>query len=247
MLRELKKEERTRNYGSNNNSNRYTLKELPPDSRPRERLRARGAVYLSDAELLAILLRTGSQGQTAVELAASILSASGGLRALVESSVEELAAFRGVGIAKATQIKAAIELGRRVSSLSPEERPIIRCPEDVVQLVREEMRFLDRENFRMLCLNTKNQVISNELVSVGSLNASLVHPREVFKVAITRSAAALILVHNHPSGDPHPSAEDLEVTRRLVQAGQLLGIEVLDHLIIGGCKYVSLREKNCLT
>lgn len=225
---------------------KYTLKELPPDSRPRERLLARGAVYLSDAELLAILLRTGSQGQTAVELAASLLSAGGGLRALVEYSAEELAAFKGVGMAKATQIKAAVELGRRVSSLSPEERPVIRCPEDVVQLVREEMRFLDRENFRVLCLNTKNQVVSSDLVSVGSLNASLVHPREVFKLAVSRSAAALILVHNHPSGDPQPSKEDLEVTRRLVQAGQLLGIEVLDHVIIGGCEYVSLREKKYL-
>ena len=222
---------------------KYTIKDLPVDSRPRERMAARGPASLSNAELLAIILRTGSREQTALDLASRMLAEDGGLRFLAEATLEELSRFKGVGLAKAAQLKAALELGRRLASQAPEYRPVIRCPEDAANLVMEEMRYLDRETFRLICLNTKNQVVKVELVSQGSLNSSLVHPREVFKTAISRSAAALILVHNHPSGDPTPSPEDLEITRRLIEVGQLVGIEVLDHIVVGHHRYVSLKER----
>jgi DNA repair protein RadC len=222
----------------------YTIKSMPPDSRPRERIAALGATSLSNAELLAILLRTGTPEYTVLELAAQLLSHPGGLRYLAEATPEELERHKGIGLAKAAQIKAAIELGKRLISLSPEARPVIKCPEDAAHLVMEEMRYLDREHFRVLCLNTKNQVLSIEMVSVGSLNSSIVHPRELFKTAISRSAASLILVHNHPSGDPTPSREDIEVTLRLVEVGKLVGIEVLDHVVIGDTRFVSMKQRS---
>ena len=222
---------------------RYTIKDLPADTRPRERMAAHGPASLSNAELLAIILRTGNREQTALELASRILAEPGGLRYLTEATLEELSKFKGVGLAKASQIKAAFELGKRISSMTPETRPVIKSPEHVAQLVMEDLRNLDRETFHIVCLNTKNQVVKTEMISKGSLNSSLVHPREVFKTAISRSAAAVILVHNHPSGDPSPSPEDLKITRRLVEVGELVGIEVLDHLIIGQQSYISLKEK----
>lgn len=222
---------------------RYTIKDLPLDSRPRERLTTQGASALSNAELLAIILRTGTREYTALDLATQVLAHSGGLRYLAEASFEELTQHKGVGPAKVAQIKAAIELGKRLVSTSPEVRPVIRCPGDVAHLIMEEMRYLDREHFRALCLNTKNQVLSIELISIGSLNSSLVHPRELFKTAIKKSAASLILVHNHPSGDPTPSQDDINVTRRLIEVGKLIGIEVLDHVVIGEGSFISLKEK----
>ncbi|MGI6647721.1 MAG: RadC family protein [Bacillota bacterium] len=221
----------------------YTIKDLPADSRPRERITLQGAASLSNTELLAILLRTGTPEYTALELAGQILAHPGGLRYLAEATPEELRRHKGIGLAKVAQIKAALELGKRLVSLSPEVRPVIKCPEDVAHLVMEEMRFLDREHFRALCLNTKNQVLGVETISIGSLSSSLVHPRELFKTAIGKSAANLILVHNHPSGDPTPSREDIEVTRRLVEVGKLIGIEVLDHVVIGDTRFVSLKEQ----
>lgn len=222
---------------------RYTIKDLPVDNRPRERLAAHGPASLSNAELLAIILRTGNREQTALELASRILAEPGGLSYLTEATIEELARFKGVGLAKASQLIAALELGRRVSSTTPETRPVIQGPEQAAQLVMENLKNLDRETFHIICLNTKNQVVKTEMISKGSLDSSLVHPREVFKTAISRSAAAVILVHNHPSGDPSPSPEDLKITRRLVEVGELVGIEVLDHLIIGQNSYVSLKER----
>jgi DNA repair protein RadC len=222
------------------------MKDMPSELRPRERLLKEGARSLTDAELLAILLRTGTSRNTALDLAAVILANFNGLRGLVQASVEELSAVKGVGPAKAAQIKAALELGKRLAADSGEERAVIKTPADAAGLVMEEMRHLDREHFRALLLNAKNQVIGQEVISIGTLNSSAVHPRELFKSAIKRSAAALILVHNHPSGDPSPSREDVEVTRRLVEVGRLIGIEVLDHLVIGDNKFSSLKAKGLL-
>lgn len=233
----------------NNVEYHLTIKDLPEGERPRERLLKYGAENLTDAELLAIIIRTGSRSETAVNLSQRLLLGEkgvNGLRFLVEASIEELGKIKGIGMAKAAQIKAAIEIGKRLASLSQSERPVIKCPGDVRNLLMEEMRYLDKEYFKIILLNIKNQVIHVEDVSVGSLNSSIVHPREIFKIAIRRSSAALILVHNHPSGDPTPSGEDVEITRRLVESGKLLGIDVLDHVIIGDGRYTSLKEKGLI-
>ncbi|MDA8212555.1 MAG: DNA repair protein RadC [Clostridia bacterium] len=223
-----------------------TVKELPEELRPRERLRRDGASALSNKELLAIILRTGTRSESVLDLASRLLTVHGGLRGLVSVTLDELSTISGIGTAKAAMIRAALELGKRVSSMAPEVRPVIRSPQDVSILLMEEMRHLDREQFRTVLLNTKNQVLETEVVSVGSLSSSIVHPREVFKNPIKKSAAALILVHNHPSGDPTPSREDIEVTNRLAEAGKILGIEILDHIIIGDNKYSSLKEKGLI-
>lgn len=223
-----------------------TMKDLPRDVRPRERLLREGPEVLSDCELLAILIRTGTNKGNALDLSEKLLTKVGGLNHLLESTVEEISAIHGIGQAKAAHIKAALELGKRLARTSVLDKPKICSPRDVANLLMAEMSRYDREYFKALCLNTKNQVISIETVSIGSLSASIVHPRELFKNPIKRSSAALILVHNHPSGDPTPSTEDIEVTQRLCEAGKILGIEVLDHIIIGDRKFVSLREKGII-
>jgi len=221
-----------------------TLRESPPDEQPREKMLERGPDALSNAELLAILLRTGSARETAVGLAGKILKECGSLRNLVNMSVEEMTRIKGIGPVKAVQIKAGIELGKRVSKLqSLRDAPLIRSPKDVADLLMEDMRYLQKEHFVCLFLNTKNRVIAQETLSMGSLNASIVHPREVFLAAIKRSSASIICVHNHPSGDPTPSPEDIELTARLVEAGEIIGIDVLDHIVLGDHRFVSLKEK----
>lgn len=225
---------------------RGTMKELPVDLRPRERMLQVGCQALSNGELLAILLRTGSHQESALELASRILKQGNGLEFLARASLEELTQIHGVGLAKASQIKAAVELGRRLAVYKAQQAFTVNSPETAANLLMDEMRFLDKEHFKVVLLNTKNHIIAIETISVGSLNASIVHPREVFKQAITKSAAALILAHNHPSGDPTPSQEDLEVTKRLVEAGKLLGIQVLDHLIIGNGRYISFKAQGLL-
>lgn len=221
--------------------NGLLVRDLPRGERPRERMQRLGSEHLSTAELLAIILRTGARGQGALQLAAALLSGPDGLRRLVNAPVEELAAVPGIGMAKACAIKAALELGRRLGSESA-SRPTVRSPQDVSQLLMEEMRYLEKEQFRVLLLNTKHQVLAVQVVSLGDLTSTIVHPREIFKEAVRRAAAAVILAHNHPSGDPTPSREDVEVTRRITEAGKILGIEVLDHIIIGDNRYISLRE-----
>lgn len=223
-----------------------TIKELPEDLRPRERLLKEGAGSLSEVELLAILLRTGSKEATALDLAAVLMTKFKNLRCLVDASVEELGEIKGVGLAKACQIKAALELARRLARYTEAPRPLIKSPDDAAALVMEEMRCLDREHFRVLLLNTKNQVVGVDEVSVGTLNYSAVHPRELFRRAIKRSAASVILVHNHPSGDPTPSREDIEITGRLVEAGRIIGIQVLDHIIVGEKRFVSLKAEGLI-
>lgn len=222
---------------------RWTIKDLPPAMRPREKMEELGPEALTDSELLAILLGTGSKSESAIELANRILVQAKGLRFLAEASIHDLMEIPWVGLAKACQIKAAVELGRRVALDHGRVKPVIKTPEDVASLLMEKMRYLDREHFMVLLLNSKNQVLATETVSIGSLNSTVVHPRELFKQAVKRSAAAVILVHNHPSGDPTPSGEDLAVTKRLVEGGQLLGIEVLDHIIIGDQKHYSFRRQ----
>ena len=224
----------------------HTLRDIPIEERPRERMRNYGANALSNAELLAILLRTGTVNESAVLLAQRILNECGSLRNLVDMSVDQLTAIRGVGEAKALQILAGIELGRRIARTQQPEMPVIRSPQDAANLVMEDMRYLKQEHFAVLFLNTKNQVIAVETLSIGSLNASIVHPREVFRAAIRRSSASIICVHNHPSGDPTPSREDIQVTERLVEAGRIIGIDVLDHLIIGDQKFASLKEQGLM-
>ncbi|NLM22409.1 MAG: DNA repair protein RadC [Peptococcaceae bacterium] len=219
------------------------LKDLPEDLKPRERLHQYGSEVLSNKEILAIILRTGSKGENVLDLAERILAETGGLHGLAGLSLPELQAVNGIGPAKAAQVKAALELGRRSVSLDPMSRPTINSPADVAGLVMEEMRHLDREHFRVMYLSTRNNVLGISPVSIGSLNSSIVHPRECFKEAIRRNANTIILLHNHPSGDPTPSREDIDITKRLIEGGKILGIEVLDHVIIGDKKYVSLKEQ----
>lgn len=225
-----------------NRQARLSIKEYPEEVRPREKLLINGSENLSEQELLAILLRTGTREKSALDLAQELLL-SEGLIGLTQASVEELSSIKGMGLAKACQLKAAIELGKRLARQSLGIRPVIKNPHDVAKLVMQEMSYLDRENFRVINLNTKNQVMVIDTVSVGSLNAAIVHPREVFKLPIKRSAACLILVHNHPSGDTTPSVEDIHITKRLCEAGKLLGIEIIDHIIVGNNNFLSMKEK----
>ncbi|MBI4280168.1 MAG: DNA repair protein RadC [Armatimonadetes bacterium] len=224
-------------------SPRSTLKDLPEELRPRERLMRAGAGALSTAELIAILLRVGTARVTAVHLAAELLVRFGSLQGLAEASVQELGAVKGIGPAKAVQVLAAFELGRRLHTAAPRARHVVRTPADIAALLMPGMRYLDRERFCAVLLDTRHQVIDVVVVSLGSLNATTVHPREVLKEAIRRSAAALVLVHNHPSGDPEPSRDDVRVTERLRAAGEVVGIEVLDHVILGDGRHASLRER----
>ncbi|MGO4546200.1 DNA repair protein RadC [Paenibacillus sp. 2TAB23] len=219
------------------------LRDVPHEERPRERMMKYGAEALSHTELLAILLRTGTQRQSAVHLAGTILKQCGSLRNLMDMSMEEMTSIRGIGPAKAIQLRAGMELGKRISRSQMGEAIIVRNPKDAADYVMEDLRYLKKEHFVCLFLNTKNHIIGRETLSVGTLNASLVHPREVFRAAISRSSASIICIHNHPSGDPTPSPEDIALTRRLAEAGQLVGIEVLDHLVIGDGRFVSLKEQ----
>lgn len=225
------------------NSSTLMIRDLPQEDRPRERLLSDGPDSLSNQELMAILLRTGTKDESVIQLSNRLLRHFDGLRLLKDASVEEITQIKGIGQAKAIQIMASLELGRRVGRLQFEDRYVIRSPEDAANYMMEEMRFLTQEHFVCLYLNTKNQVMHRQTVFIGSLNASIVHPREVFREAFRRSAASIIALHNHPSGDPGPSREDIDVTKRLVECGKIIGIELLDHIIIGEHKFVSLKEK----
>nr|WP_305852446.1 DNA repair protein RadC [Halobacillus salinarum] len=222
------------------------IKDVPKEERPRERLIELGPSHLSNQELLAILLGSGTKFESVVDLSKRLLVHFEGLLLLKDASVEELRAIRGIGLAKAVLLIAAIELGKRMQQMKPVERYMIRSPEDGADFVMEEMRDLKQEHFICLFLNTKNQVLHRQTIFIGSLNASIVHPREVFKEAVKRSAASIICAHNHPSGDPTPSQEDIHVTRRLQECGKMIGIELLDHLVIGDRKFISLKEKGYL-
>ncbi len=222
------------------------IKDMPYEERPREKLKALGAGSLSNAELLAILIRSGNRHESSVQVATRILSGGGGLRNLPDLTLEELQQYRGIGPDKAVTIKAALEMGCRLATTPREANGTITSPGQAADLFMEELRYKKKEYFKILLLNTKNHIMSREEVSIGSLNASLVHPREIFNIPLRKSAASIILFHNHPSGDPTPSQEDLQVTRRLVDAGNILGISVRDHIIIGDGCFFSFREKGLL-
>ena len=221
-----------------------TIRQLPANERPRERLREHGPRYLNNAELVAILLRTGIAGENAIGMAMRILAEFGGLGGLARAGYAELSGQRGLSDAKTCEIMAALELGRRIASLAPEERAQISCPQDAANLVSAEMALLAQENLVVLLLNTRNQVVARRTIYIGTVNSSAVRPAEVLRPAIRENAPSIIVAHNHPSGDPTPSPEDVAVTRDLVAAGKLMDIELLDHLVIGqGGEFVSLKER----
>jgi len=220
-----------------------TIHDYPEGERPRERLKYYGAKALSTAELLAIMLRVGTPGENVVTLSTRMLIEFNGLHGLDKADFTELARIKGIGMAKTAQLKAALELGRRLLIASPEARPQITSPTDAANLLMPEMAPLEQEHLRVLLLDTKNRVIDSPTVYIGNVNASIIRPAEVYRPAIKGNATALIVAHNHPSGDPTPSPEDVQVTRTLVEAGQMLGIELLDHLVIGQQRFVSLKER----
>lgn len=219
------------------------LRDMPEDERPRERLIRMGANVLSNAELLAIMIRVGVPGENVLRVSEQLLARFNGLPGIARATLTELCAINGIGPAKAVQVKAALELGRRLMASAPEERPRVTSPADAANLLMSEMMLLEQEDLRVMLLDTRNQVLRIQTVYKGSLNTSVVRVGEVFRSAIKDNAAAIIVAHNHPSGDPSPSPEDIHVTRQLGQAGKLLDIELLDHIIIGYQRYISLKEK----
>ncbi|EGO64412.1 RadC family protein [Acetonema longum] len=223
-----------------------TIKELPEEARPRERLLSFGPQSLSSAELLAILIRTGTPQESALRIAEKMLKQYDGVSGLSGVTPQELSRMKGVGAAKAVSIIAALEIGKRLSTATPHDRPVIRHPGDAADLLMPRLRYETKEHFIAILLSTKNHVLATPTVSIGSLNASVAHPRELFREVINYAAAAVIVAHNHPSGDPSPSKEDIALTRKLVEIGQLIEIPVLDHVIIGDGKYVSMKEKGII-
>ncbi len=220
-----------------------TIKELPEGERPRERLEHYGAASLSTAELMAIILRIGSRDENVIMLAQRLLTCYGGLPGLAAASFEELAGIKGVGRVKAIELKAAFELGKRLLVAAPHERPMVKSPADAANLLLMEMGPLEQEHLRTVILDSKNHVLKVHTVYIGSLNTAMVRVGELFREAIRLNAAAVIVAHNHPSGDPTPSPEDVRVTHQIVEAGKLLNIDVLDHLVIGQQRWVSLKER----
>ena len=221
----------------------FTIHDLPPSERPRERLLKLGAEALSAQEILALILGRGIKDESVMITAQRLLSQFGNLKGIANASIEELARVRGIGVAKATQIKAAFELSKRLEGYESGKKVMIKTPEDIVEQVRARLKDKKKEHFLVALLNTRNQLIGIAPISIGSLDASIVHPREVFKEAISATAASVIFAHNHPSGDPQPSEDDIKLTKRLVQAGEIIGIEVLDHIIVGGNTFVSMKRQ----
>jgi DNA repair protein RadC len=226
---------------------KFTVKDLPPDDRPREKLLLRGAQNLSDAELIAILLRTGKKGKSVLEIAREMISSEGNLAMLATKTVGSLQQISGIGKDKAATLAAAFELSRRILS-QPKwfSGKRITSPQDVAEMFIPIMRDDSKEKFMVVCLNSANKVIKHETISVGNLNSSVVHPREIFKVAIDNSSASIILIHNHPSGNPEPSNEDISMTKKIVETGKIMDIPVFDHIIIAGETYTSFVEKRLI-
>jgi DNA repair protein RadC len=225
----------------------FTVRDLPRPERPRERLQKLGADALSSQELLALVIGRGIPKKSVMTIAQELISRFGNVKAISQASIEELSQIKGIGIAKAAQIKACFELARRedldLEDLVPFE---IKNPEAVVKAVRASIQDKAKEHFKLILLNSRNKILRISPVSTGTLTTSLVHPREVFRDAITHSAASVVLAHNHPSGDPEPSEDDLKITKKLVESGKILGIEVIDHIIIGKNNYYSFREKGLI-
>ncbi len=221
----------------------FGIKDFNIQERPRERLAKMGAGVLSTAELLAILLRVGVEGENAIQVGQRLLRDFNGLAGLQRATYAEICAQHGIGEAKAAQIKAAIDLGRRLASQSAENKTIVHSPEDAADLVQYEMSALEQEQLRVVLLNTRNHVLAVKTIYQGSLNSSQVRVGELFRPAIRENAAALIVIHNHPSGDPSPSPDDVAITKAIISAGKLLDIQVLDHLIIGQGRFISLNRR----
>jgi len=223
----------------------FTVHDLPLSERPRERLLKLGSEALSAQEVLALILGRGVKGESVMVTSQKLLSRFGNLKGIANASIEELTQTKGIGPAKAAQIKAALELSKRLEAdISEKPKPIIKSPEDVAAVVKTRLKGKKKEHFFVLCLDTRNRLINDRLVSIGSLDTSIVHPREVFREAVSSSAASVIFAHNHPSGDPEPSKEDVELTKRLAKAGEIIGIDVLDHIIVCNENYLSLKAKN---
>ena len=220
-----------------------TIHDMPTDERPRERLKHYGPKALSTAELLAIILRTGTSRDNVIELAGKLLAKYGGLGGLMRADFGELCSEHGLGEAKASQLKAALEIGRRLGMLQNEEKYQIKSPADAANLVMPEMMYLDHEQVRILILDTKNQVVENINRYQGTVNSSVLRSAEIFRPAIIRNCPAVIVCHNHPSGDPTPSPEDVAVTEQLVKAADFLDIDLVDHIVIGSHRFVSLKER----
>ena len=226
---------------------KLTIKDLPLDDRPREKLLLRGSQSLSDAELIAILLRTGKKGKSVLEIAREIIKSEGNLAMLATRTVDSLQKVDGIGKDKAATLAAAFELSRRILSQSKWfSNRKISSPQDIAEIFIPILRDEIKEKFIVVCLNSANRVIKYETISVGNLNSSVVHPREIFKVAIDNSSASIILIHNHPSGNPEPSNEDIRLTKKIVESGKILDIPVFDHLIIAGETYTSFVEKRLI-
>jgi DNA repair protein RadC len=223
----------------------FTVRDLPLGERPRERLLKLGSEALSAQEILAIILGRGIKGEPVMMISQKLLSRFGNLRSIADASLEELTQTKGVGPAKAAQIKAALELSKRLEAdAGGGPKPMLKSPEDVAAAVRSQLKGKKKEHFLVLCLDTRNRLIDRKPVSVGSLDTSIVHPREVFAEAVSCRAASVIFAHNHPSGDPEPSKEDVELTKRLAKAGEIMGIDVLDHIIVCDKSHVSLKARN---
>jgi len=224
----------------------FTIHDLPAEERPRERLKKLGAHALSGHELLALVIGRGVAGRSALVIAQELLSRFKNIKGVSEATVEELSAVSGIGPAKAAQLKACFELGRRQDIENEPSKYELTNPQSVVKAVRASIQDKAREHFKLILLNIRNTVMGISTISVGTANASLVHPREVFKSAIARSASSVVLAHNHPSGNPEPSEDDVRLTQRLVEAGRLLGIEVLDHIIVTNRNFVSFKERGLM-
>ena len=220
-----------------------SIKEIPLNDRPREKMAANGAAVLTDAELIAILLRTGTAEKSAIDIA-SEMTADGGLykRLAGITRLNELTNIKGLGQAKAATVLAALEIGRRIASAKPVEKIHLSCPQDVAEFLMPRLRYAVKEQFIVILLNGKNKVVGTEVISEGSLSSSVVHPREVYASALLHHAAAIMVAHNHPSGDPKPSDEDREITSLLAQSGKVLGIPLVDHIVIGDGTYYSFLE-----
>jgi len=226
-------------------SKSFTIHDLPKEERPRERLIRFGEQALSAQELLQLILGRGIAGESVVVTAQKLLSQFGSLQKLAEASIEELSLIKGIGPAKATQLKAVFEIGRRIASQSlPYKSKDLSEPKKVYELIKSKLKDYHKEHFYMIALNSRNHSITE--VSVGSLDSSIVHPREVFEEAIRNNAASVVFVHNHPSGDPEPSEDDLIITKRLVEAGKIIGIEVIDHIIVTKDGFLSFKDKNLI-
>ncbi len=215
--------------------------DMQKEERPRERLIKKGPSALSDSELLAIILRTGSRKENVINLSHRLLKEYN-IKQLSQINIAQLMSVHGIKESKAAQIAACFEIARRLESFKEAEKPRVSSPEDVYRWIYPKVREQKKEMFIELCLDTKNRIIREDIISVGSLNSNIVHPREVFKLALTESAANIIVVHNHPSGDPTPSREDIEITKKLARTGEIMGITVLDHVIIGDRRHFSMKE-----